>query len=103
MNSIKLVFLGSLLVLCSSCVGPVPVEEYTLARTAIIVAKEKSADRYAPGLWFKAEQSYKRAQRLLKERENDEAKVHFLRAKQFAERAETAARVKKFQTGDTFP
>ncbi len=99
----RIILLLGFLLLCSSCVGPYPIEEHTLARAAIQAAKEKNADRYAPGLWFKAEQTYKRAERQARNQEHDDAKSTFMRAKRLAERAEVTARVKKFQSGDTFP
>ena len=84
-------------------VGPPPYEEFTIARAAIKAAQEAEGPRLAPGLWSRAEQSFHQAEREYKNDEFDVAKEHFVRATVYAERAENATRLKKFQTGDTPP
>lgn len=81
----------------------IPNDEYNLARAAVEAAKETEAARYAPGLWYKAEQAYKEAERLYKERDYGVAKSRFVEAKSFAEKAENAARIARFQSGETAP
>ncbi len=81
----------------------IPVDEYNLARTAMDAARDAESARYAPGLWYKAEEAYKQAQRLYKERHYKESQKLFNEAKIQAERAENAARVTRFQSGETVP
>ena len=95
-----LITLGCLLAL-SGCIAPQPIEEYTLARAALNSAKESGSERLAPGLWYKAEENYRKGQKYLKDRDNESAKVGFLKAIEFAEKAENASRLKKFESGET--
>ncbi len=81
----------------------IPTDEYNLARAAVDAAREAEAARYAPGFWYKAEEAYKQAQRLYKERYYKDAQKLFAEAKVQAERAENAARVTRFQSGETAP
>ena len=88
----------------SNCVvAPPPYEEYTMARTAVRAAQDVDAARFAVGFWNKAEENYRLGQRAWKEAEFEEARTRFKRAQEFAERAENATRLKKFQSGDSFP
>ena len=84
-------------------VGAPPYEDFTIARAAIKAAQESEGPRLAPGLWSRADQSFRQAEREYKNEEYDAARIHFRRATSFAERAENATRLKKFQTGDTPP
>lgn len=87
-----------------SCVTvTIPVNEFNLARVAVEAAREADAPRFAPGHWHKAEEAYKQAQRLYKDRHYSKAQRLFVEAKVHAERAENAARVIRFQTGETSP
>lgn len=98
--------LSSLLVvaaLAGCVVPPAPYEEYSLARTAIRAAQEADSARFATGLWHRAEESYRNGQKAYKDSEFAEAKKHFIQAQQFAERAENVTRLKKFQSGESFP
>ncbi len=90
-----LLFLG-----LSGCVTSVPVEEYTMARAAYESAKEAEALRYAPALWYNAEQAYRLGQRAYKDRHYDEAQAQFKEAKLAAEKAENAARIARQSAGD---
>lgn len=81
----------------------IPVEEYNLARAAVNAARDTEAARFAPGLWHKAEESYKRAQHFYKDRRYKEAQELFVEARLNAERAENAARVARFQSGEVTP
>ena len=96
----SLVLLG---VLTACVVGPAPYEEYSIARAAIKAAQEAEGPRLAPGLWSRADQSFRQAEREYKNDEFDQAREHFVRATAYAERSENATRLKKFQTGDTPP
>lgn len=94
-------FLAAALVLtASACVTSFPVEDYTLARAAYESAKDAEALRYAPALWYNAEQAYREGQRAYKERRYGDAESSFKEAKVAAEKAENAARIARHQSGD---
>jgi hypothetical protein len=96
----SLVFLGAM----AGCVAaPAPYDEYSLARSAVRAAQEFDSARFATGLWNKAEENYHNGQKAFKEAEFDRAKKYFVAAQQYAEKAENATRLKKFQSGDSFP
>ncbi len=84
----------------AGCVTSVPVDDYVLARAAYDSAKDAEALRYAPALWYDAEQAYREGQRAYKERRYDEAKADFNDARVAAEKAENAARVARHTAGD---
>lgn len=92
-----LALLGSFLV--SACVtANIPSEEYSLAKAAQEAAVTAEAVKFAPQLYYKAEKSYKKAEQLFKERYYDEARAEFLISQKLAERAETTARLKQFNS-----
>lgn len=85
----------------SGCVtAPPPIEEYTLARTALEAARQVEAARYSSGFFHQAEESYRRATILYSEREYLEAQKEFVKAKLAAEKAENSARVIRFKNGE---
>ncbi len=88
----SVVLASALLVGCA--INP-PLEEYTIARTAIDAAKQYKSDRYSPSLWYQAEENYRRGQLAFRQEDFKVAKSFFLKAKQFAERAENKARKEK--------
>lgn len=85
------------------CAAPPPVEAYTLARTAMKSAKTAESGRYASGYWYKAEEYYRKGQKAFKQYDYAQAKVHFERARAYAEKAENVTRLKKFQSGELAP
>jgi hypothetical protein len=93
----------SLLALCFGCVSKIPVDEYTIARAAIDGARESEAPRYAPALWYKAEQAYREGETLFRERVYPEALKRFNQARTWAEQAENTARLSRFESGDLAP
>lgn len=97
----------SSLVVCGALTGcviaPPPYEEYALARSAIRAAQEIDSARFASSTWNKADEDYRLAQKAWKEGDFDLAKVKFVNAQREAERAENVTRLKKFQSGDSFP
>ncbi len=103
----KLVTACSLILLLglSACViaPPAPYEEYVLARAAVRAAQEVDSARFSTGLWNRAEESYRNGAKTFKDADFKDAQSHFLRAIEYAERAENATRLKKFQSGDSFP
>lgn len=90
----------ALVFITSACVTSVPVDEYTLARAAYEAAKDAEALRYAPALWYNAEQAYREGQRAFKERRYGDAESNFIEARAAAEKAENAARIARHQSGD---
>lgn len=80
--------------------APAPIEDYTIARAAIEAAKAVEASRYSPGYWHQAEESYRRAQALMEEREYEDAKEEFTKARLAAEKAENSARLIRQKNGE---
>ena len=87
----------------TACVTKIPVDEYTMARAAYDAAKDADAARYAPALWFNAESAYREAQKSYRERRYDIAEKLFVEAKELAEKAENAARLARYQSGEIVP
>lgn len=88
----------------SSCVSaPPPYAEYNIARVAVRAAQDVDSARYASGLWNRADENYRAGERAFNDNDFSEAKRRFQQATLFAEKAENATRLKKFQTGDSFP
>lgn len=104
MHLLKTVALISFLSL-NSCVvaAPPPFEDYTMARAAIRAAQDVDSARFAPGLWNKADENYRSGMKSYKDQDFLDAKAFFKKATDLAERAENATRLKKFQSGDSFP
>ena len=95
---------SAFLISAAGCVAaPPPYEEYTLARSAIRAAQDVDSARFASGLWVKAEENYRNGEKAFKDADYAEAKKFFAAAQVFAEKAENATRLKKFQTGESFP
>lgn len=91
--------------LACGCVaaGPKPYKEYTIARVAIESARSSGAPTMSPGYWHRADEHYRKASSLFDANENLKAKKEFKKAIRFAEKAENATRLKRFQTGEGFP
>lgn len=88
----------------ASCVAPLPpYEEYTLARAAVRAAQDVDSARFATALWNKAEENFRLGEKAYKDADFGIAKKRFVYAQSFAEKAENATRLKKFQSGDSFP
>jgi hypothetical protein len=86
-----------------ACVSDPPLEDYSLSRSAYDAAREAEAPRYAPALWYKAEETYKQAQLLYKQRDYDEAKAEFIEARVLLEKSENVARTARLQSGGVPP
>jgi hypothetical protein len=82
------------------CVGPAPIDDYNLTRTAMDYAREKGAPQTAPGFWAKAEELYSAAVADYENKEYDSAKLKFVEAKKMAEKAENYTVLKKAEAGD---
>lgn len=77
-----------------------PVEEWSLARSAMEAAKAVQAAKYSPGFWHQAEDAYRKARVLMKEESYSEAREEFTIARKAAEKAENSARIKRQQSGE---
>ncbi len=85
----------------TSCVTATPpIDDYTLADSAIKAARAVQAVRYSPGNWNQAEENFRQARILFNEREYEQAKELFIKARQSAEKAENSARLIRQQNGD---
>lgn len=94
-----LLLLSSFL-LTSACVTYLPIQEYNLANEAVRAAKRVDASRYAPSLWYEAESTFRRAESLYRDRNYGRAQDEFVKARVFAERAESIARRERRRSGD---
>lgn len=95
--------LAAFSVLAPACVTYLPVDEWTLARSAYEAAKDADSARYVPAIWFNAEQTYREAQKAYKDRHYNQAKKLFIDARQLCEQAENAARLARQQSGEVVP
>ena len=77
-----------------------PVDDFTLARTAIDSAKGVESAKYSSGYMHKAELAFEKAQSLFADRDYDEAREEFKLARQWAEKAENSARLIRFKNGE---
>jgi hypothetical protein len=102
MNRIKSLILV-LMMGASGCVTIAPpILEYTLADTAIKAAKAVQAVRYSPGHWYEAEEAFRQARILFNEREYEQARDLFNRARKAAEKSENSARLIRQKSGEVF-
>ncbi len=83
-----------------ACAEKPPVEEYTLARSAIQAAQAAGSNKYSPSLWFRAQEFYRRGENSFKGGIFDEARENFVEAKNFAERAENKSFYEKKKLGE---
>lgn len=83
---------------CSSVT--LPIQEYTLARSALELAEQNDAERLSPAFYQQAQEAYKQAERLYRDREYEESRGLFIKARKAAEKAETSARIKKAKSGE---
>lgn len=98
---IVLVIIGLFNLNLIGCVGPAPLDDYTLAYASLEAARTARAGKFAPGYLNQAEEYYRQAVVDYDERQYKEAKENFLRARQFAEKAENYTVLKKAETGET--
>ena len=105
MSSVKgrwLVFFGICFSYCGCSTTP-PVDDYSLARTAISAAKDVDSARYAPSYWHRAEDAYRKGEAHYKDQDYEEAQAEFIQAREYAERAENVTRVQKYKSGEVEP
>lgn len=86
--------------LIGGCATKPPVQEYTLARTALEAARDQDAARFAPSHWHRAEEAYRRAETFFRENDFKDAEEQFVLAREFAEKAENVTRVQRSKTGE---
>jgi hypothetical protein len=89
-----------LITLVACVTGPAPKEDYALAKAALDAARAAEAQRLSSGYWNQAEDSFRKAKILYNEREYEEAKTEFIKARMAAEKAENSARLIKFKNGE---
>lgn len=97
------ILLASAVLICAGCVSNIPVDEYSIARAAMDGAKESEAPRFAPALWYKAEQAFREGEAFFRERAYSNAMTRFEQARALAEQAENAARLARFESGELTP
>lgn len=97
---VAFIFIFSLGGLSGCVTQQAPNEEYTLAKAAIDAAKLVQAVRYSSGYWHQAEESYRQAKILYSNRDYEEAKNLFVKARLAAEKAENSARLIRQKNGD---
>jgi hypothetical protein len=85
------------------CAVNPPVQEYTIARTALTAAQTSGASKYAPNLWFKAEENYRQGENAFQKGDFEVAKQYFVDSQDFSERAENKARFEKRKQGEDIP
>lgn len=96
----RLVTNFSLIFFLTGCTTPVPLLDYSLARSAIESARGVEAVKYSPSHWHQASEYYRTATLLYKDGRYEEAKENFIQARAFAEKAENLTRLKRFKSGD---
>lgn len=79
---------------------PPPILEFTLADTALKAAKAVQAVRYSPGHWYEAEEAFRQAKILYNEREYEQARDLFNKARVAAEKSENSARLMRLRNGE---
>jgi hypothetical protein len=79
---------------------PQPVQDYALARAALEACKAVEAARYSQGYYHRGLEAYSRAEVLYREREYQEARELFVRARLDFEKAENSAQVQRKKSGE---
>ena len=92
--------LGMAFVFLASCVGPAPIEEYSISKAALEAARDSGAHQRAPNQMFSAEEKYKQATQAYGEREYEKARSLFRKSIEYSEKAENISRLNEFQSGD---
>jgi hypothetical protein len=90
--------LSGMLISCSTIT--LPIQEYTLARSALEFAENNDGERWAPLQYMQAQQVYNQAVQMYENRDYDEARSLFIKSRKLAEKAETTARIKKAKSGE---
>lgn len=92
------------LLLCCTFIGcasvTLPIQEYTLARSALEFAENNDSERLAPLQFQQAQQYYNQGVEMYENRSYDEARSLFIKSRKLAEKAESTARIKKAKSGE---
>ena len=94
----KFLLLGSFFL--SSCAGLPPSKDYSLARSALSIARKYGAEELASGHYRKAFDLYRKGQSFFKDRFYALAQDKFLESMEYSEKAENISRLKKYRKGD---
>ena len=107
MKSIKRFFRKGHCLLCPflflalGCVNKQPpIEEYNLARAAVMAAKDSEAKRYAPRVYSQAKRYMRKAERAFKDRYFEKSTGLFRKSRYYSEKAENISRVKMLKQGE---
>lgn len=92
-----------LALLLGACASSRPLEEFTLARTAVDSARKVGAPHFSPAFWYKAQRHYRKGMGYFKGGTYRRARSHFIEARKYAEKAENKTRIDKFQFGEPLP
>ncbi len=84
----------------AGCAAPNPIQEYSIARAAMQAARSEGAPRLAAAFWLKAEDHYQKGERYYRQNDFARAREQFDLAREFAEKAENATRLRKAQQGE---
>ena len=77
-----------------------PIEEFNLARAALVAAKDGEAKRYAPRVYSEAKRYMRRAERAFKDRYFEKSTGYFRKSRYYSEKAENISRVKMLNQGE---
>ncbi|PIT99951.1 MAG: hypothetical protein COT74_07480 [Bdellovibrionales bacterium CG10_big_fil_rev_8_21_14_0_10_45_34] len=89
-----------IILIMGACSHRPPLLEYTLSREAVWAAQASNASRWAPHIWVKAEDHFRKGETSFRNYRYEEAKQHFLQAKQLSERAQVLSRIESAQSGE---
>ena len=84
----------------TTCISTQPNKEYALAQSALLTAKQFSADQMFPKTYSKALSFYNKGVSLYKKQDYEEARNSFEEAIKLAEKAEFKARLKKIRESE---
>jgi hypothetical protein len=82
------------------CVGPAPIQDFAISRTALEAARDSGAHQRAPNQMYSAEEKYKQGMAAYKNREYELATELFKKSIEYSEKAEFISRLNEFSTGD---
>lgn len=99
-GALQLWLSGAFVVLTGCSTIPAPVQDYALARAALEACKAVEAARYSQGYYHRGLEAYSRAEVLYREREYQEARELFVRARLDFEKAENSAQVQRKKSGE---
>lgn len=100
MRVVSAALLVVLLMLVGCTTITLPIQDYALARSAMEAAEGADSERLAPLVFQQAQQVFQQAEHLYRAREFEEARLHFLKARKLAEKAEVISRNKKSKSGE---